>query len=266
MSPYQAYEHDSLPLDTNSPFFWDHVARYWWASSFAKDKNVLDCACGRGYGSFILSHSAHRVLAIDLNPESLSFAAARFHRQNLEFRSQDVLELAKLDEKFDLITAFEVIEHIPSSETKEFLLALKDSLKPGGKLILSTPNHDVVFKSGMPVPEFHINNFPARELRAALQEVFPTVNLLGQFRERGPINFILFTMDRWNLRHQLRHLARKNVAKGALADSSSSGAGFEANFSEVIPFLTHFPEEAKRYRFSPTHWRQAGLTVAICEK
>lgn len=226
------------------------------------EKRVLDVACGRGYGAYILAHVAREVTGIDLNEKSLAFAAENFRRDNLRFLAQDVTALSG-SANHDLVTAFEVIEHIPGAETDAFLAGLKARLAPGGTLLLSTPNHDVVVKSGMPVPAFHINNFRPVDLHAALARHFGEVELLGQYRARSFLNQILFSIDRWNLRHLLARAFRRRGGEGAKGNAAGQDSEAE-KLMRARPALERFPEEAEKYCFSPDHWRQAGLTIAIC--
>jgi SAM-dependent methyltransferase len=256
---YQAFEFDSLDLNPGSPFFWDHVSRYWWASGLVAGKSVLDCACGKGYGSYILSHQARTVYGIDLNGRSLEIAGSTFRRPNLSFRSFDVLKIGVFDQPLDCVVAFEVIEHLPPETTGLFLAGIAAKLAPGGALLLSTPNHDVVVKSGVAVPEFHINNFPAKELKARLGEHFGSVEMLGQFRSRPWGENLVFSLDFWNLRHLLRRPGRARSVLPAPAPERGRG-------EEVSRYLDSYPEQAREYRFSPWHWRQAGLTVAVCRQ
>jgi hypothetical protein len=57
-------------------------------------------------------------------------------------RSQkhDYYDLDEINETFDLILLFEVIEHIPLLEGKKMLETLNKKLSPNGKIIISTPN------------------------------------------------------------------------------------------------------------------------------
>ncbi len=256
---YQAFEFDSLDLDPNSPFFWDHVSRYWWASALVKGKSVLDCACGKGYGSYILSHGARAVHGIDLNERSLETARTAFRKSNLFFRSFDVLKIGEFDQPLDCVVAFEVIEHLPPETTDRFLAGIAAKLAPGGVLLLSTPNHDVVTKSGVSVPEFHINNFTARELKTRLDKHFGSVEMLGQFRRRPWAENLVFSLDLWNFRHLLRRPARTQ-------STQHSPAPQRGTLEEVSHYLDSYPDQALEYRFSPKHWRQAGLTVAVCRR
>jgi SAM-dependent methyltransferase len=249
---YQTYEEDSIPLDASSPYFWDHVSRYWWSTQYVGGKSVLDCACGRGYGSYILSSAAKNVVGVDLNAPSLFEAAKQFKKNNLSFKEWDVFKLPELG-KFDVITAFEVIEHLPPSQTESFLKSLRGSLNPGGILLLSTPNHDVVKKSGAFIPEFHINNFRAADLKRILLKHFGDVQMIGQFKKRKGINALVFDFDFFNLRHLLKSFVKTH------ANSNSNPSD-----RSIQKYLESRPEQVDEYKFSPNHWRQSGLSLAIC--
>jgi ACR3 family arsenite transporter len=54
---------------------------------------------------------------------------------------------------FDVVMAIEVIEHVPEAEMPVFLSQLKQALKPGGTLILSTPNGEALEQSAIYGPE-----------------------------------------------------------------------------------------------------------------
>lgn len=268
---YRPYDGDSLKPDPCSKLFLDHVSRYWWAAGFTAGKRVLDCATGSGYGAYVLSRNAGEALGIDLNRESLGFGRAMFVSDNLAFQEWDVLQLARLGRRFDVVTAFEIIEHLPAYTTDLFVAGIVDVLEPGGLALFSTPNHDVVMKSGVAVPEYHVNNFRPCELRRVLRRHFPHVRLLGQFEERPVPGRWLFAVDFYNLRHVLhRRLTRLMRTVGRRpADSPRSNrdavpvrgvAGIDGQFfGRPCPGM-------ERYRFSRWHWRQGGITVALCVK
>src|SRR4051794_34048029 len=57
----------------------EHLARYRWAALAAKERRVLDAACGTGYGTRMLrSAGACLVLGIDSHRPALTFARARY--------------------------------------------------------------------------------------------------------------------------------------------------------------------------------------------
>ena len=224
----------------------------------AQGLRVLDVGCGKGYGTAILSKTASEVLGLDLNPQSLAEARKHFETPKTQFESQDVTRPAPSLGKFDLITAFEVIEHLPPSLTDDFLLGLGRLLTPQGRLLLSTPNHDIVTLSGVHIPAFHINNFEASRLRRVLSNHFEDVELLGQFKLRPLLEQALFNIDFLNLRHRLKRRDHRPSPKQTPTRKNNPKPTISA-------FLTHPPTFVARYRFSPWRWRQAGLTVAACK-
>jgi SAM-dependent methyltransferase len=262
---YRAYEDDSVDVDPESPIFHAHLSRYWWARAQAEGADVLDCACGKGYGTYLLACVAQSALGIDLNTASLDEAGRSFQRPNLAYRPHDVLRLPDLGRRFDLITAFEIIEHLAEPETDRFLSGLAACLRPGGRLLLSTPNHTVVRRSGSVVPEYHINNFTPGRLRRTLRRHFGSVRLLGQYRSGGPLYQVLFALDVWNLRHAagaMAGLARRPEAAHTRPVAQAQG---RRDLTEA-GYFRQMPEACRAYRISPWHWRQAGITVALCER
>lgn len=116
-----------------------HLQRYAFASAFAVDAAVLDWACGVGYGSQVLAAAgARRVLGADLAEDALAYAAAHYRAPNLDYQRADALVAAPQPGAFDLAVSFETIEHLP--DPRRFITHLADSLRPGGRLILSAPN------------------------------------------------------------------------------------------------------------------------------
>jgi 2-polyprenyl-3-methyl-5-hydroxy-6-metoxy-1,4-benzoquinol methylase len=263
---YKVYDADSMDLTPLSPFFCDHVSRYWWASDQASEKTVLDCACGKGYGAYILSKKAIQVMGVDLNPKSLALAQSTFVAPHLSYQQCDVLNLRTLKKRFDLITAFEVIEHLPPKDTDTFLAEIAACLNPGGKLLLSTPNHDVVLKSKTQIPEFHINNFPAPRLKSVLENYFYPVQMLGQYQKKQGISQLIFDIDFLNLRHViggpvLKWLRGSTAVNFPVAQNSSP---VDLHQTPLLSYFEHPDQKMKDYQFIPRHWRQAGLSVAIC--
>ncbi|HEX2951311.1 MAG TPA: methyltransferase domain-containing protein [Armatimonadota bacterium] len=153
---------------TLSGFRADHVARYEFASSLIEPGfTVLDMACGVGYGSFILSQNENcqRVVAIDNSEKAIEYADKFFSSPKVEHRLGDCLEIDLKEEAFDLVVAFETVEHL--KDDAAFLQRLHRILKPSGTLVLSTSNELVSPYSPMNSP-FHVRHYTPDELRALI--------------------------------------------------------------------------------------------------
>jgi SAM-dependent methyltransferase len=104
--------------------------------------SVLDAGCGEGETIERLGDLLpHPVTGVDLNPESVRFAAERLPGDR--FDTADLLSLPFEDDSFDLVLCLEVLEHIPDPRPALAELARVSS----GELILSVP-HEPWFRLG----------------------------------------------------------------------------------------------------------------------
>lgn len=120
-----------------------HVARYNYTLRYIiKDHDVLDAACGCGYGTNILAQNAKRVVGVDYSNEAIEYAKRYWSANNIEFLQYD-LNSDNYDKlgKFDIITSFETIEHLPAP-ILETILKFRNILKKDGLLILSHPEDE----------------------------------------------------------------------------------------------------------------------------
>lgn len=120
-----------------------HLSRYQFAAGFARGKEVLDVACGTGYGTYLLSQVASQVIGADISLEILSSALRRYHSANLHFVCLDAQRFPFKQGSFEVIISLETVEHLV--EPKAFLEECVRVLRPGGILVLSTPNRDSHF-------------------------------------------------------------------------------------------------------------------------
>jgi SAM-dependent methyltransferase len=95
---------------------------------------ALEIGCGKGEFSQRLAQRSERVLALDLSPEMIRIARARFaHLPNIDFQIADVMSYDLALEGFDCIATIATLHHLP---LREALLKMKAALKPGGVLLV----------------------------------------------------------------------------------------------------------------------------------
>lgn len=160
--------------------FNEHISRYAFATRLARHKRVLDIACGTGYGSAELAAVARSVVGVDRALDAVEYAQNRYQAPNLIYEVASAEQLPYSDQSFDLITAFEVIEHL--DEPNRLVSEAKRLLTPGGQFVVSTPNrlyYEETRRLSGPNP-FHTREFEYEEFRAMLQECFPHVLLFVQ--------------------------------------------------------------------------------------
>ncbi len=108
----------------------DHVNRYKFAASLLTG-DVLDAACGIGYGSRILHDSGCRVTGIDIDEKAI--ASAKKHYHGPEYICCDVRDCFL--GKFNAVVSFETLEHLEKPE-----IALKFFRESAQNLVASVPN------------------------------------------------------------------------------------------------------------------------------
>jgi len=118
----------------------DHLFRYNYVLELVGDKICLDVGCGYGYGAQILSQKAKYVLGIDLSEEAIEYAKKKYAKENLEFKVLNACECHKLNKKFDVVTIFEVFEHLSKTEQNMLLRNLKQICHKNTEIFISSPN------------------------------------------------------------------------------------------------------------------------------
>jgi ubiquinone biosynthesis O-methyltransferase len=163
----------------------EHMARYTFAVRLARGKRVLDAGCGAGYGSHELARAAESVVGVDRAPDAIEFARAHYAHSNLTFEEASCEALPHADGSFDLVVAFEVIEHLEN--WREFLREARRVLAPNGQLVISTPNklYYTESRGADGANPFHVHEFEFGEFRAELSAVFPHVSLFFENHVEG---------------------------------------------------------------------------------
>jgi len=165
----------------------EHLARYAFAARLARGKRVLDAGCGAGYGSAELAKSALSVTGADLAAEAIAFARENYRLPNLRFEQASCIALPHPDACFDLVVAFEVIEHLAA--WREFLREVRRVLAPAGQFIVSTPNkiYYAVSRGAAGPNPFHVHEFEFAEFQDELSSCFPCISLFLENHAEGVV-------------------------------------------------------------------------------
>jgi 2-polyprenyl-6-hydroxyphenyl methylase/3-demethylubiquinone-9 3-methyltransferase len=102
--------------------------------------SILDIGCGAGLLSESLAKAGHNVLGLDAAAEAIAAAQAHAAGRNLSvtYRAGSAEDLLAEGQKFPVITALEIIEHV--DDPAGFVATLASLLEPGGLLFISTLN------------------------------------------------------------------------------------------------------------------------------
>jgi SAM-dependent methyltransferase len=168
-----------LPWIKESAIAYEHLHRYAYASTLAKDKRVLDLASGEGYGSNMLAMYAESVVGIDIDESVVLHATQKYAGKNLRFLSGSITAVPIADDhSFDMIVCFEAIEHIEDQE--QLLCEVKRLLKPGSLFMVSTPNKVAYHDESEEDNPYHVKELYFEEFQQLLTRHFANIRFLGQ--------------------------------------------------------------------------------------
>ena len=103
----------------------------------SNDSNHLDYACGPG--TLIGKYTQANSLGVDIAKLQIEYAIQKYGEHGT-FLTTRQFEFGKYNNYFDVVTILGLIEFLSVSEIKGLLTKINTILKPGGKLILTTPN------------------------------------------------------------------------------------------------------------------------------
>ena len=155
-----------------------HLSSYDFAGSFCKGKRILEIGCNIGYGTKVLAKFAKEVVAID-------FARKNYALPNIKFEEVNATKLPYDDKTFDVVTSFQVIEHIKPDEVSNFLSEINRVLDKDGITLLTTPNRKLrLHPFEKPWNPEHYTEYTAKGFLKNLKNLFEDVKLLGLRSEK----------------------------------------------------------------------------------
>jgi 2-polyprenyl-3-methyl-5-hydroxy-6-metoxy-1,4-benzoquinol methylase len=136
---------------------------------YASGTSLLDIGCAQGFFLFSASQAGYTTKGIEISQDAAEYARREF---GLDIEVKPFEELRFAENHFDVVTLWQVLEHVPYP-----LMVLKEVnriLKPGGLLVVSTPNVEgipakILRKRWWDIKRLHINQFTTKTLMDILQ-------------------------------------------------------------------------------------------------
>ena len=167
-------------FDTTDSYhaWYEHWHRYHWMCQFIKGQRVADLACGEGYGSALMATVAKQVTAMDLDEQVVARAQQKYNQlDNLHYQAGNILNSGLPEAAFDLLVSFETLEHL--AEHDQLIREFRRLLRPGGVLVISTPDKRVYSANGEH-NEHHVRELEADEFKDLMAAHFEHSVFFGQ--------------------------------------------------------------------------------------
>jgi 2-polyprenyl-3-methyl-5-hydroxy-6-metoxy-1,4-benzoquinol methylase len=200
---------------------WGHGYRYYlrnWLPA-NKDAAIVDVACGGGKLLYAFKSMQYRnVIGVDISSEQVKLARQVVSAVD-EANALDWLEAHP--SAFDLITGLDIIEHLYKPEILRFLDASYNGLKPGGRIILQTPNAESPSGGSIRYGDF------THEVGLTPKLLLQLLHLSGfqdvRVRETGPVPLGYSIAS--SMRFLIWQCLRVGLLLWNLAETGSAGSG-----------------------------------------
>lgn len=218
-----------------------HLVVYEWIAERVAGLQVVDMACGEGYGSDVLARSAAAVVGVDANPEAHEHARLRYRRANLRFE-RDLVE--SFAEPCDAVVFLQTIEHV--QDPGAILAHFKSMLAPGGVAYVSTPNLLTLAPPGAEKSDnpWHVKEYRAAEFGQLCEEHFATVEMFGLFHARKLRAHELAIKLGWDSVHKRLGLTKAFYRRFTPAIAASDFRLRQGNLDRALDFLAVCRSEA----------------------
>jgi len=136
---------------------------------------ILEIGCGTGHNLAMLGEFGH-IDGLELDDEARALSEKRLSRKVMSSPHPELVEVP--DRHYDLIGAFDVIEHIEDDGAA--LASIATKLKPGGKFVMAVPAHQWMW-SAHDVVNHHKRRYSRRALKALIDDSPLRLEKIGYF-------------------------------------------------------------------------------------
>jgi SAM-dependent methyltransferase len=185
----EPFDYESVPAGYYDEIFsrhrgiqskWHHLKFERIARELEGCRRVLDVGCGPGTLAANFA-DGHDWVGTDLSARQIAYARRTYGRRGPRFYNESPAHLPSEHGPFDAVTMVELIEHLDPPLVDETIGEAVGCLRPGGRLILSTPN----YRSAWPLVEAAVDRFG--ELSYGEQHInkFDSGRLVDLLRRHG---------------------------------------------------------------------------------
>ena len=179
--PSQATSPDELAIAALHLYAYETAARL-----VEPGTRVLEIGFGEGYGSVILTDADVEYVGIEVDPDIVEHARARYGKR---FEVYDGTKIEAPDESFDIVVAFQMIAYL--EDPQPWLREVWRVLDRAGTALITTPNRVYrLYEGQRPWNRYHAREYSATELEAIVGAVFPRVQVYGIVAD-DPINSVV---------------------------------------------------------------------------
>ena len=157
-------------------FYWSWGFRYLGGMRVARElcfqehfESLLDLGCGDGrfLKEMRLHTAGQRLVGIDYSERAICLARAL--NPGTDYRCMNISKAELPDDRFDIVSLIEVIEHIPPDDLPEFISVAANLLQPNGRLVITVPHTNQV------VGKKHFQHFNSASLKELLDPHFSEI-------------------------------------------------------------------------------------------
>lgn len=220
---------------------YDHWNRYAFSRQFVSGKRVLDVASGEGYGADFLAQTASQVVGFDADDTAVAHARKKYgQRGNLTFTRSSLASFFKdaPPRSFDVITAFEIVEHVDEDEQRALISGIARLLAPGGLAVFSTPDKHTYTDAKLSTNKFHVRELYPQEFHALIRNDFKHVAMYDQSTFTGSAILLKGAVEAQVRQLEWTHLIE---LRARLRDA----ADYAGQYLIAVASADHIPSETR---------------------